>query len=308
MTTTKTKTAATWERLAAPHGTGEVLRNGNGDVRVWCDSLGEFLHRCDTMRDTSGTSTMNEHGAKWSGTDTYDEANEVARSGWAEPRATVQAHREAATAEFAQALGARWTTEHVRAGGVFDPVRYMVGSQFYWQRPIEQVRPMTTTRVHRINVPIVANSGITSAQMLEAGAAVVALVDVLRILGHTMEIVVSETVTDRNEKATWCGGFLLHRAGDVVDVDAIAYWLAHPSALRRHMFACNESMERADRERFGFGMAHGGYGKISRTPTWALQAMGVTLDVGNVAHRLHEIEAKGVVGWMAEQLEALGVR
>lgn len=303
-TATTTAPAGAWQRMRSPQGAGEALRNENGDVRVWCDSLDEFLTRCDSMHDSAGSSQTGEES--WTGTANYEAAGELARSGWAEPRATVQGHREAATTEFARAMAPRWTVEHVRVGGVFDPVRDRVGSQFCWQRPIEHERPMTTTRVHRVNVPIAASSGVEPDEMLEAGAAVVALVDVLRILGHTLEVVVTETVSNGNGSTFVCG-FLLHKAGDVVDVDRLAYWLAHPSALRRHVFACNESLPQKDRQRFGFGLGIGNYGYPATTPQWALDSMGVTLDVGNVNDRLRAIREGGVQTWMASMLERLGI-
>ena len=111
----------------------------------------------------------------------------------------------------------------------------------------------------------------------------------------------------------------MHKANDVVDIDRMSYWLAHPSALRRHIFACNESIGhapadipageaevRAERlQRFGF--VTGGYGRVSETPTWATEACGITLDLGSTDKRVRSIENNGEIAWIGEQLRLLGV-
>lgn len=314
-----------WHRVNTEQQHGEVLvtstpKRGEKHVRVWCDSPEEFVARCEAGRhlERGSSSTIDQSSNPWSGSDSFESATDLARSGWSEVRASATGWRDNATAEFARTLAPRWGVEFVRSGGVFDPVRDLVGSQQCYVRPVETYRPNTNARVHRLNVNITATCTNDPAQILRAGSAVVALIDCMRVLGHTAEVVVSETVAGQNNSVCFTG-FLLHKANDVVDIDRMSYWLAHPSALRRHIFACNESIGhapadipageaevRAERlQRFGF--VTGGYGRVSETPTWATEACGITLDLGSTDKRVRSIENNGEIAWIGEQLRLLGV-
>jgi hypothetical protein len=305
------------QRDATEIGIGELLTTG-GDtpsLRLYCKNADEFVRRGLIVDTFTGAgqdlrSRRTKEDSDWYGTTSFEIANELADTGWSDARRQALPVAEAATSRFGRTVGVRWSLDWRRAGGAYDPVRDLVGSHDIYRVPAEIESPTVVSKVHRIHVNISAHSGIDAEDLLKAGGMVVALIESLRILGHTADIIVGEAVMGRNRATLW-QGFQLHKATEILDADRLCYWLAHPSALRRHFFAVQESLNpRADapeRVVFGTGVS-GGYGAPQRTPQDVLDRLGITIDLGTAQARVQHVDDEdSQYEWLHSTLKEMGV-
>jgi hypothetical protein len=305
------------QRDATEIGIGELLTTG-GDtpsLRLYCKNTDEFVRRGLIVDTFTGAGqdlrsrTIGE-SSEWYGTESFEIANELADTGWSEARREALPVAEAATARFGRTVGVRWSLDWRRAGGAYDPVRDLVGSHDIYRVPAQIESPTVVSKVHRIHVNITAHSGIPAEDLLKAGGLVVALIESLRMLGHTADIIVGESVRGLDHSSLW-QGFRLHKATEILDADRLCYWLAHPSALRRHFFAVQESLNpRADapeRVVFGTGVASG-YGKPDRAPQDVLDRLGITIDLGTAQARVRHVDDEDAqYKWLQRTLQEMGV-
>jgi hypothetical protein len=304
------------KRDATEIGIGELLTTGgdNPSLRLYCKNADEFVRRgliVDTFTGMNQNLASRSEGRReWYGTNSFIQANELADTGWSEARRQALPVAEAATARFGRTVGVRWSLDWRRAGGAYDPVRDLVGSHDIYRVPAEIESPTVVSKVHRIHVNISAHSGITAEDLLKAGGLVVALIESLRMLGHTADVIVGESVDGRGRTTFW-QGFQLHKATEILDADRLCYWLAHPSALRRHFFATQESLnpnaEAPERTNFGTGLA-GGYGSPSRTQQDVLDRLGITIDLGTAQARVKHVDDEdSQYQWLESTLKEMGV-
>jgi hypothetical protein len=103
----------------------------------------------------------------------------------------------------------------------------------------EDVEAEASGKIVRLVVQGSTSAAIPAAQIVARGALIVALVDCLEAAGRSVEVSVSFAVShdgDRSETV-----FCAKRAGEPVEIDRLAFVLAHPSMQRRLAFACWES-------------------------------------------------------------------
>lgn len=174
----------------------------------------------------------------WSGAASWGDACEIARAGYPD---AVQDMRTACGRAGDALAGAVDEVKRSRVWGVIgDSVsvaRALAGSPRYMQR----TRRETVTRPGLRFVWDGCVSGNTStADIIAAGGRFVALIDALRCAGVPVSLDVA---------FAHCGGrgeaaimrLELARAGESPALCNLAYWLAHPSALRRIMFGWLET-------------------------------------------------------------------
>lgn len=296
-------------------GIGELLTTGGErpSLRLYCKNVGDFIRRgkiVDTFTKQGQCLASRDGDPDWTGTNSFEHATELADTGWSEARREAMQVAEAATLRFGRTVGVRWSLDWRRAGGAYDPVRDLVGSHDLYRVPTEKESPLVVSKVHRIHVNISAHAGISANDLMKAGGLVVSLIESLRILGHTADIIVGESVDGRWDATLW-QGFQLHKATEILDADRLCYWLAHPSALRRHFFASQESLhdDPSAFEREGFGTGNGGgYGAPAPTPQDVLDRLGITIDLGTAQARVRHVNDEDAqFMWLENTLKEMGV-
>jgi hypothetical protein len=180
----------------------------------------------------------------WSGAASNQQAIEILRNGWTHGRQTVDrvaGRLESSLQQVAKDLVQEMTYDV--AGAYPDMGRFFEGEpecmvQFV---PTDDV---TVGQVTRILVDCGASQRYSADWMTERAAAIAALVQVLSMVGKSVEIWVASPVTfsanDKKQDTLVC----VHQAGQTVNVDSIAFALGHPAMLRRLIFdvRCDDTM------------------------------------------------------------------
>jgi len=197
-------------------------------------------------------------GTGFFGTQTWQEALTLASEGWAEGRDRV-ARFAARMVDDVQGRTARVAYEYAETGPIFDLGAYLDDDPFCMQRPIEETEAVIGRGPIVRIVANVTASGMVSASVIERrGAAVAAVADALEHAGRRAEIIVTYT-SARN-------GYAVHVSATVkapdqpINMDVIAFALAHPASLRRIGFAIYETAPEPFRTKIGlYGTAGYGY-------------------------------------------------
>lgn len=170
-------------------------------------------------------------GADFTGSASWKEALKLSREGWADIRPAVDALVEKMEAKIAPSLQPAFTNYFDVSGGMVDVGRYLNGEPecMVETHLIETAKP---GRVVSILVNGSFNAGTQAKAIQERGAAIIALVDSLEKLQHNTEIDVEISCLEGLTTV-----IRLKSAEDQLDIDALMFAIAHPSALRRIYFA-----------------------------------------------------------------------
>lgn len=269
-----------------------------GVHETW-DTWGSFVSACEHPTDLPERrqSSRNSGRESFSGAASWEETARLARTGWPEGHADVQA----ALADLSTHLGTVdvATVEPARVGG-----RPLVGRAVRGH-PASMARLRNRTRA-REAVSIVVNccfsSGVSKERITQRGAAAVALVEALTSNGLAVDL----TVIMANKGRAGVSGAVVEAQvvtpGETVDKDLIAFAVAHPAVLRRMMFA---RMERWDADKRDVYSVPGSYGKVAESPVHRERA-DVYLP-GGTLQEMDWSEDEAVADWIRDQLESQGI-
>lgn len=208
-----------------------------------------------------GESRDVSYNNKRSGTPTFEAATALATAGWPEGRAKMAALMDRAKAAT-QTRPERTATYDV--AGAYPMPAFAAAGEPACMVDFRDDQARRQTPVVGILYNIGASGGIPPETIMARGAAILAEVDALEAAGLRCEITLCAYVTDQHEKGkphsqshrTDCR---VKEADQPMDIDRLAFALAHPSMLRRLVFALREAHE--------FGKAIGdGYGYSTDAP------------------------------------------
>jgi hypothetical protein len=267
--------AVTYESLA------DVVAAGRGD--------------CDLDLEKRESSTMGN--ATWYHTATIKEARDLALSGWTEGVDRIVDLAERINEKVSRRMPAHGM-DLWEEGGEVDVASYLDGQRACMWTWAEQdnKRP-----VIRVTMNISATSSTTPNQYIFAGALAAALVDALENSGRRVELDALCSI-ESSLKSGYFFTFVtkLKNPEQQLDMGAVAFALAHPSMLRRIVFAAWETAPIKAVETFGFrrGLS---YGRVRSSPE---ELRGeVHLDL-NTASRMSIEEG---YDWIIEHLRSQGV-
>lgn len=205
-------------------------------MKEYFDTLDAFIDRAAGRPATRWNCSVT-NGHKFTGTHSFAEAVKLARDGWAEGREAV----EAARAHFEHVTGSRVrrsiTVEAV-AGFAPDVPAFLAGAPDCMLAR-EEVEAEGAGKIIKLVVQGVASAAISKAEIIKKGALIVALVDALESAGRSVELVVDFTSGDCAPNRV-SAILTAKRAGEPVEIDRLAFILAHPSMLRRFAFGIFE--------------------------------------------------------------------
>lgn len=125
----------------------------------------------------------------------------------------------------------------------------------------EMVRRRRAAQVVRIGVDKAISCACPASRIEAMGRQILLLVEGLRLGGVPAEVWVQQMVGGSG--ATYDLAVCVQEPGRPVDVSVLAYWVGHPAALRKTIFALEELEPMNVRESFGF-KRRGGYGMPMR--------------------------------------------
>lgn len=223
------------------------------------ESFSDFLSYADRIapivaNDSGhyvGNSRKRESRGGWYGTSDFSETMKLARDGWAEGREAV----EAAIVHFSSVIGSkarRTVLAHEVAGSSPDVAAFLCGDpENMFAR--EYIETETVGKIIRLVVNGTASAGIDSKEIIKRGALIVALVDSLEMSGFSVEVILTFHGKDAGVSTEQI--ITVKSAGDPVEIDRLAFCIAHPSCFRRLGFSCweHDPLYMAKHYRSGYG-------------------------------------------------------
>jgi hypothetical protein len=229
-------------------------------------SIRQAVNRAESVSkpDLKHASRGDPPDAEWDFNAGWDGALELARNGWHDGAAKVsKLARDLLDAVDAKVMPL--ATQYGDAGGYgVDVARFLSGEPEHYLEFAEQPAPRAVT----LTVNLTCSSGVRAEQAFRRGAVVLAAAEVLIARGFAVTIqakVVNRSSAKKNrhvQAPVYVASFDVHKAGDALDVDAVAFTLCHPAFTRRIAFGLKEGAPAATRReliqyRQGYATSYG---------------------------------------------------
>ena len=245
----------------------QCVAQGDGEVHVrWLEGMGEaiwHMQHAETQQEESDIlgASLVRYDTGWYGTADMDEAIELARFGWEEGRR--QLLRQAGRVAIDRLVGRRLVVDPMPSysGDEVDIDNFLMG------RPDHMVEYPLRYDAGGKQATVLMNCSIaarvSAERIMRRGAAVLAVIEALRAEGYSLGLTMTEATRDDWAHTTVEYHIPVVHPGGFLDMDAAAFCVAHPSFLRRLIFALNEHEPVDLRRVMGFYRA-GGYGQPVR--------------------------------------------
>lgn len=209
------------------------------------DSFEKFIEQALVVpkkQDSSSSRQKRDGKDPWHGTNTFEQAVEIAKKGWAEGAAEALRIRATVEAAVRDLINARSTTYSYDVAGEFvDVGRFLSGEPECFGIEFNDGGSINRPVV-KIVANLAASGSVSPKSLFIRGAAIVAAIDILEALGRRVEAWVA------HGSARSRGGdagahethVLVKRADQPLDVDRLAFAVAHPACLRRLCFSVME--------------------------------------------------------------------
>lgn len=231
--------------------------------KVWLvevDSIEQLLHWSENApqvwKAEPQSRKVTDDRTSWTRTRTFEDAIRLARDGWAEGRELM----EKVLADYrppqyqAPTPKLSWDV----AGATPDVPRYVAGAPDAMIPPDDSVRQQKP--IIRLVVHITYAHSVSPQAIINWGAGMVSHIHRLEAAGAQVEVtgVWYSTPSHGDSGPQVAIRFPLKRADQALNLERLAFWLAHPASFRRIEFSC---LERMDVERW----YHSGYGMASQS-------------------------------------------
>ncbi len=208
------------------------------------ESFEKFIEQAlvvPSRQDSSSSRQTREGKDPWHGTNTFEQAVEIARKGWPEGAAKaleLRAEVESAVRDLINARSSSYTFDLV--GEYVDIGRHLSGEPECFGTEVTDGSSVSRPVV-KIVANLAASGSISPRSLFVRGAAIVAAIDILEALGRRVEVWVAHgSATRRGGGATHESHVLVKSADQPLDVDRLSFAVAHPACLRRLCFSVME--------------------------------------------------------------------
>lgn len=226
----------------------------------WSDFVDQAENGQSDMRECDRSSRDSPRRDNWTpGTPTFKSAVTLARTGWELELPRVQSFTNDILGDIRPSLDTAFHSLYSVSGAECDISRYLSGEP---ENMIELVPVQISHagRVISIHVQLNINWMVDPVELLQRGAAIVALVDILTQLQHSVEIVGEIYHSAFDDSATQSVTVLIKEATSPLDISNLIFAIAHPATHRRLMFSLMEQGDSTYRRLFA---VPGGYGSNS---------------------------------------------
>ena len=282
------------------------IDHGNGTTYfVTYDSWGEYLDHISAGETFPGAAShaASDDRDTWSG-GSWTLALQLARDGWPEGEAALKRFSLPLVDRVSQMIERPYIVYDVE-GSEIDIARYLDGEPECWQRFEVRTTAGPGRRIIKIRINASASASVGPDTIRTRGAAVGALVELLELGGHGVQLDLCKSVATYPGKPASLGySVRLKDAEQPLDIPRIAYALVHPTSARRLGFAAYEQAPAPVRNAHGVKRG-GNYGYPSTFPADAADA-DITFD------RMASDEPQwsspaAAEAWTIQTLEAQGV-
>lgn len=277
--------------MAQPSVEGATYRQHFGDWWSYLDAIKPAAASAlrNGSRDPGHTS--------WAG-GTFDQVHDLARGGWAEGTARMAGMAQTLTDKLASTLPRdEWTYDVT--GAILDVGRFCAGEPEHWVNPEPKLvksagQPMT------IVFGGFVSAGVSDEAIFWRGASVATLVRLAEMMGRPTQVLVHYFYQQHG-----CidhVSIVVKDFGDALDVDRLAFVLAHPGSFRRLGFAAWELAPDHIRQACGIHEG-GGYGVKQELP---IEDRG-DVYVKSLCYNEGIQTERAATAWVTEQLVEQGI-
>lgn len=202
-------------------------------------------------------------------------------------------------AKIAPSLQPAFTSYFDVSGGMVDVGRFLDGEP----ECMMETRLIEVAKPGRVITLLVAGGVLASAStadIQERGCAIIALVDSLEKMQHSVEIWLEVSCArefggEVSQMPVLTHLVKLKSAGEVLDIDSLMFAVAHPARHRRLSFALRRNEPRKNR----FGIPH-----EATTATTMKEEVGATLVLESLSHKGKTVSAEE---WIMNTLSEFGL-
>lgn len=265
-----------------------------GSVTKRFDSFAEFLDHVANPNPKDQSCTGSHSFTK---TGSYSEAMDLARNGWPEGLSMIEnltARLESVSGSMVAKQVVQWDV----AGDFADAGLFSAGVPECMGSFHEEIMP-GAGKIVKILMNMSVSAGIQRETIMKRGAAVVALVDALESAGRSVEIEMAAKSRSTGGENFYTVTVPIKAAGEPVELDRMAFLLAHPSSFRRLMFACWENETEEVRSEFHYHH-NGSYSMPERH-----KDESADIDVPEMSLERHDGDATALA-WIRAELKRQG--
>jgi hypothetical protein len=183
-------------------------------------------------------SSRREDSGRFHGTRNFDEAVAIARTGWPEGAAKAVEIGASVSSAVRDVINSNASSYAWDVAGQFiDIGRYLTGEPECFGTIVEDSEVIKKPVV-KLVVNLSASASVSADTLVARGVAVVAAVDILEASGRRVEVVAA---TAHHSYSTQLEIRIpVKSAGQPLDIDRLAFCLAHPSCYRRLIWSISE--------------------------------------------------------------------
>lgn len=202
------------------------------------EAVEDFVKQAEEITGVPTHSSRTTGNHYFYGTSNFSEAVSLTRTGWPEGAAKVLAIRSIANGIVNAMVSARATSYAYDVTGSFvDVGRFMSGEPECFFTESQEYGNINNPIV-KIIANLSASASVSSEHLFLRGAAVAAAVDILESLGRRVEVyAASSHIIGKNIYNIMV---MVKKANQPLDIDRLAFAIAHPSFYRRLMFSLME--------------------------------------------------------------------
>lgn len=221
------------------------IRRNHGTVRKQVElAKKKPKHGYPASRNT-GASTRWDYNAG------FDGAVKLAEEGWSEGAEKIKSVVD----KVSEILRPKTFQQEIKydvTGGYVNVGMYLNGEPECF---VNYVPPEKPRKPLRIVVNAAASAAVDAQALINRGAAIAAAIDVLERRGYMVELDIIQSI--KNGKTEYTTIARAKDMGQPIDLDRMAFCLAHPAYLRRIIFGVEEQEEKDIQIKIGVGDGYG---------------------------------------------------
>lgn len=215
---------------------------------LYFDDLSSFWRYA--MQDSTAyrKSSRDNHSLQWSGGLTWEEAKQMAISGWRDGMKEIEKYRAQILPIIAEKV-LRPQQIYAIAGYTVDVGSFLANEpECFIAREYEEKN--YPGRIYKIVCSISFSAAISPETIIQRGAMICALIDAIEFAGHRAEVICNDAMSagdygeyrqGKNKERGWFEtSVTVKKSTQPLEMTDLAFCLAHPAMLRKIMFSVCE--------------------------------------------------------------------
>jgi hypothetical protein len=216
--------------------------------QLYFEDLNEFWKYSLQDSQAQTKSSRDNYNLQWSGGLTWEQAKQMAISGWREGMQEIEKYRAKIVPIVTERV-LRPKQIYSVAGYNVDVGSFMANEpECFIAREYEERN--YPGQIYKIVASISSSAAIEPETIIQRGAMICALIDAIEFAGHRAEVICNWAVSANNEEYYRQGEYkengwfevsvTVKKVSQPLEMSDLAFCLAHPSMLRRIMFSVAE--------------------------------------------------------------------